>query len=89
MPLQRGQVCIRLILTHIFIHIPFILDEILRDKMDKPCQNIATRLLFKKSVEGNLMSEKQNDMYVTKTGMAVQPSHAFFKVPIENKLIKP
>jgi len=35
------------------------------------------------------MSEKQDDMYVTKTGMAVNLSRAFFKVPIVNKLIKP
>ena len=35
------------------------------------------------------MSVKQDDIYVTQTGMAVQPSRAFFKVPIVNKLIKP
>jgi len=35
------------------------------------------------------MSVKHDDIYVTKTGMDIQPSHAFFKVPIVNKLIKP
>jgi len=35
------------------------------------------------------MSVKTDDIYVTKTGMDVQPSRAFFKVPIVNKLIKP
>ena len=35
------------------------------------------------------MSIKRDDIYVTKTGMSVQPSRAYFKVPIVNKLIKP
>jgi len=35
------------------------------------------------------MAEKRDDTYVTKTGMDIQPSRAFFKVPIVNKLIKP
>jgi len=35
------------------------------------------------------MSVKKDDMYETKTGMVVNPSRAFFKIPIVNKLIKP
>jgi len=35
------------------------------------------------------MAEKRDGVYVTKTGMDIQPSRAFFKVPIVNKLIKP
>lgn len=35
------------------------------------------------------MSKKENDMYVTQTGMAIEPSRAFFSIPIANKLFKP
>jgi len=35
------------------------------------------------------MTANSKNAYVTKTGMAVNPSRAFFKIPIANKLFKP
>jgi hypothetical protein len=35
------------------------------------------------------MTINSKNPYITKTGMVINPSHAFFKVPIVNKLIKP